>query len=200
MDIQFIKDFLGCETPQAWCEAAALNQAILLIDHAHCEKKAASTALMMMFRYADYEQLILPLSKLAREELRHFEKVCVLMKSRGIIFTHLTPARYAEGLRKGVHSQDPQRLIDLLIMGAFIEARSCERFASLINYVDDDLGIFYKSLLMAEARHYQLYLNLANQFAEEDLDGRIEHFRKLENKLILTPDEVFRFHSGLPTL
>jgi tRNA-(ms[2]io[6]A)-hydroxylase len=199
MDISFIKAFLTCETPQLWCEKAAANQDILLIDHAHCEKKAASTALMMMFRYAQYEELVLPLSKLAREELRHFEKVCLLMKSRGIALMHLAPARYAEGLRKGAITHEPKRLVDLLIMGAFIEARSCERFASIIPYVDDDLGVFYKSLLMAEARHYQLYLDLARQFSDEDIQPRIDHFRQLENELILSPDEQFRFHSGLPS-
>jgi len=198
MDIQFIYDFLQSATPQAWCEAAQDNIDTLLIDHAHCEKKAASTAIMMMFKYTDYTELVMPLSKLAREELRHFEKVCGLMQSRGIKLAHLTPSRYADGMRKVMRAHEPARLIDLLIMTAFIEARSCERFAALLNYVDEDLRSFYASLLKAEARHYQLYINLAQHYAQEDISARIEAFRQIEQALIASPDTQFRFHSGCP--
>jgi tRNA-(ms[2]io[6]A)-hydroxylase len=198
MDISHIKNFLGCETPTAWCELAATQQDTLLVDHAHCEKKAASTAVMMLFRYVEHADLIHHISRIAREELRHFEQVVTLLKKRKIEFTHLVPARYAEGLRASLSTKEPERLVDLLIISAFIEARSCERFASIIPYLDDELKRFYTSLLASEARHYEIYLKLAKQYASFDITERVEHFRQTEKNLILTPDTALRFHSGLP--
>jgi tRNA-(ms[2]io[6]A)-hydroxylase len=200
MDISHIKNFLGCETPIAWCEQAATEQTTLLIDHAHCEKKAASTAITMLFRYAEQADLIYQLSRIAREELRHFERVLAILKKRHIPFKHIEPARYAEGLRQSVTTHEPNRLIDLLIISAFIEARSCERFSKIIPYLDNELGSFYASLLTSEARHYEIYLGFANQIAKQDLTERINHFREIEKKLILTPDPQLRFHSGIPTI
>jgi tRNA-(ms[2]io[6]A)-hydroxylase len=198
MDISSIKNFLGCETPLAWCVAAEQNQELLLIDHAHCEKKAASTAVTMLFRYVTQTDLTYHLSRLAREELRHFEQVISLLQKRNIPYTHLPPAPYALGLRQTAITHEPARLVDLLIISAFIEARSCERFASLIPYLDADLAKFYRGLLAAEARHYQLYLKLARQYATFDIEPRLQHFREAEKNLILSPDPVFRFHSGIP--
>jgi tRNA-(ms[2]io[6]A)-hydroxylase len=200
MDISHIKKFLGCETPLAWCELAATEQTTLLIDHAHCEKKAASTAVTMLFRYAEHGDLIHHISRIAREELRHFERVIALLKKRNINFMHLPPARYAEGLRASLSTKEPERLIDLLIISAFIEARSCERFASIIPYLDDELKAFYTSLLASEARHYEIYLKLAEQYATFDINARIQHFREVEKELILSPDQQLRFHSGLPAV
>jgi tRNA-(ms[2]io[6]A)-hydroxylase len=198
MDITHIKNFLGCETPIAWCKLAATEQTTLLIDHAHCEKKAASTAVMMLFRYAEHGDLIHQISRIAREELRHFERVITLLKKRHIPFTHLVPARYAEGLRASLSTREPERLIDLLIISAFIEARSCERFASIIPYLDEELKAFYTSLLASEARHYETYLKLAAQYAPFDIHERVQHFRAVEKNLIQSPDQQLRFHSGHP--
>lgn len=196
-----IKDFLGCETPQAWLELAAKpeSQLILLTDHAHCEKKAASTAMTLMFRYVDRPDLLNKMSRLAREELIHFEQVLVLMEARGHRYDHLSPARYAGGLRQSVRTSEPGRLIDVLIVGAFIEARSCERFAALAPLLDEELARFYRSLLKSEGRHYQDYLHLAREYADAPIDDRIEHFRQVERELILAEDEEFRFHSGRPS-
>lgn len=196
-----IKEFLGCETPREWLELAARpeSQLILLTDHAHCEKKAASTAMTLMFRYVDRSDLLNKMSRLAREELIHFEQVLALMEARGHRYDHMSPARYAGGLRTTVRTSEPGRLIDVLIIGAFIEARSCERFAALAPSLDDELAKFYRSLLKSEGRHYQDYLQLARDYAGEPIDERIEHFRQIERELILSEDDEFRFHSGRPS-
>ena len=191
-----IHDFLPCRTPQRWIDNALANQDLMLIDHAHCEKKAASTALSLMYRYVDNTDLLNKMSRLAREELRHFEQVLAIMKKRGVDYCHLTPARYAAGLRQEVRSEDPGRLVDVLIVGAIIEARSCERFAALAPFLDEKLADFYTSLLKSEARHYQDYLTLAEQAAGEPIAARAEDFLALERALIEDPDQEFRFHSG----
>jgi tRNA-(ms[2]io[6]A)-hydroxylase len=139
------------------------------------------------------------MSRLAREELIHFEQVLALMEARGHRYGHMSPARYAGDLRVSVRTSEPGRLIDLLIIGAFIEARSCERFAALAPSLDDELAKFYHSLLKSEGRHYQDYLQLARDYAAEPIDQRIEHFRQLERELILNEDDQFRFHSGRPS-
>ncbi|MDL0429958.1 tRNA-(ms[2]io[6]A)-hydroxylase [Marinobacter sp. TBZ242] len=191
-----IHEFLPCRTPQRWIENALANQDLLLIDHAHCEKKAASTALSLMYRYVDNTDLLNRMSRLAREELRHFEQVLAIMSKRGVRYDHLTPARYAAGLRKEVRAEDPGRLVDVLIVGAIIEARSCERFAALAPHLDDELASFYNGLLKSEARHYRDYLALAEQAAAGPVTDRVTTFLALEKQLIESPDTEFRFHSG----
>ncbi len=196
--LQAIQAFLATPTPQAWIERALVEQDVLLVDHAHCEKKAASTALSLIYRYVDYPVLLNKMSRLAREELRHFEKVLALCKRRGVQYGHLSPARYADGLRKAVRTHEPARLVDLLIIGAFIEARSCERFAALAPHLDAELREFYEALVKAESRHYVDYLNLAKNISDEPIDDRVAYFAELEAELINTPDPAFRFHSGMP--
>ncbi|WP_420389044.1 tRNA-(ms[2]io[6]A)-hydroxylase [Marinobacter sp.] len=191
-----IHDFLPCRTPQRWIENALANQDLMLIDHAHCEKKAASTALSLMYRYVDNTDLLNRMSRLAREELRHFEQVLAIMKKRGVSYGHLSPARYAAGLRQEVRTEDPGRLVDVLIVGAIIEARSCERFAALAPHLDATLSDFYTGLLKSEARHYRDYLTLAEQAAGKSVEDRVATFLALEQQLIETPDTEFRFHSG----
>ncbi|MBZ0333843.1 tRNA-(ms[2]io[6]A)-hydroxylase [Marinobacter sp. AL4B] len=191
-----IHDFLTCRTPQQWIENALENQDLLLIDHAHCEKKAASTALSLMYRYVENTELLNKMSRLAREELRHFEQVLAIMKKRGVAYTHLTPARYASGMRDLVRKDDPGRLVDVLIVGAIIEARSCERFAALAPHLDEKLSEFYTGLLKSEARHYQDYLKLAVQANGAPVDERVAEFMAVEKTLIDEPDTEFRFHSG----
>lgn len=201
MDVlEEIINFLGTPTPGEWIDRAAQPESlpILLIDHAHCEKKAASTAMSLMFRYVDREDLLHKMARLAREELLHFEQCLDIMNERGIAYDHMSPARYAAGLREPVRTSEPGRLIDQLIIGAFIEARSCERFAALAPFVDEALGKFYRSLLKSEGRHYRDYLKLAEEYAGEPIDERVEMFRQIENRLINSPDESFRFHSGVP--
>ncbi|ODS22983.1 tRNA hydroxylase [Candidatus Endobugula sertula] len=195
-DIRHIQDFLLCKTPQAWVDNALDNIELMLIDHANCEKKAASTALNLMYRYVDNFELLNKMSRLAREELRHFEQVIAIMKKRGIAYPHIEAARYAAQLRKEVRASEPYRLIDTLIVGAIIEARSCERFAVIAPVLDDDLSHFYLSLLKSEARHYQDYLTLAETATSDSIKDRVAHFLQIEQRLIETEDTEFRFHSG----
>ena len=171
---------------------------LLLVDHAHCEKKAASTALSFIFRYPNQPDLMQKMSRFAREEMRHFEKVLVLIVKKGGEFNHLSPSRYARELRRHVRTVEPYKLIDTLIIGAFIEARSCERFAKLVPVLEDDIATFYGGLLAAEARHFQTYLELARQAADHDISDRIAEFSAIEAELIVRPDDQFRFHSGIP--
>jgi len=194
--LQEIHDFLPCRTPQQWMDNALANQDLMLIDHAHCEKKAASTALSLMYRYLDNVDLLNKMSRLAREELRHFEQVLAIMQKRGIEYTHLSPARYAAGLRAEVRGEDPGRLVDILIVGAIIEARSCERFSALAPYLDKELADFYNGLLKSEARHYQDYLSLAKHANGAPVGERVAEFLAIEQKLIEETDTEFRFHSG----
>jgi len=195
--LQEIENFLPCKTPQLWIDNALANPELLLIDHANCEKKAASTALNLMYRYVDNFDLLNKMSRLAREELRHFEQVIAIMKRRNIEYRQITASRYAVKLREAVRPNDPDRLIDILIVGALIEARSCERFARIAPFLDQELETFYLSLLKSEGRHFKDYLTLALTIAcQQEVDKRLELFLRIEKQLIESPDTEFRFHSG----
>ncbi len=194
---------LRVPTPPAWIDAAVGSRDLLLLDHANCEKKAASTALSLMFAYAEDLDLAQRLSRLAREELRHYEQVARLIAQLGIVPRRLGPGRYAERLRRLVARAEPAREVDLLIAGAFIEARSCERFAALVPAIGAPLDAFFAGLCEAEARHERLYLDLARRAggrAGIDVDARIDAFAALESELIGAPDDLFRFHSGPPAV
>ena len=199
--------FLGCETPTAWLDVAVENLDVLMQDHGNCEKKAASTAMNLMFRYNYYTDLQVKLAQLVREEMLHYEQVLELMNKRGQAWTNLSAGRYAGGLRKEIRTYEPEALIDVLVIGAFVEARSCERFYALSARVDDELARYYRYLLKSESRHYEDYLALAMDVATsaklknaaEDIQDRICHIREVEKNLILTPDTLFRFHSGVPS-
>ena len=194
-----LRAFLGAPTPEAWFDLAPQRLEELLVDHANCEKKAASTALSMVFRYEQHGALVARMSRLAREELRHFEQVAALMARRGIGWRHLSASRYAAGLRELVRGGEPARLLDLLVCGAFVEARSAERFAGLVGRLDGELDRFYGRLLKSEARHFEVYLELARDLVPEaELDARIAAFRAAEVALVTEPDAQFRFHSGPP--
>ncbi|AZL74782.1 tRNA-(ms[2]io[6]A)-hydroxylase [Pseudomonas oryziphila] len=194
-----IDAFLGCRTPDAWIEAALADQETLLIDHKNCEFKAASTALSLIAKYNTHLDLINMMSRLAREELVHHEQVLRLMKRRGVPLRPVSAGRYASGLRRLVRAHEPVKLVDTLVVGAFIEARSCERFAALVPHLDEELGTFYRGLLKSEARHYQGYLKLAHVYGDEAEIARVvEQVRQAEAELISSPDQEMRFHSGIP--
>ncbi len=195
----FAHPVLRLPTPAEWVEQACNSREILLLDHAACEKKAASTALALMFAYAEDLDLADKLSRLAREELRHYEQVAKLVRRLGIVPRRLAPGRYAERLRRLVARSEPQREIDLLICGAFIEARSCERFEALSAAIGAPLAVLFGRLHAAEARHYEVYLGLAHRAAQRSglkIDDRVAAFAAVEAELIASPDELFRFHSG----
>lgn len=192
---------LTCTTPPAWVATAVHHLDILLLDHANCEKKAAATAFSLMFQYGDrHPELQKPLSRLAREELRHFEQVTHLLRRHDVASRPLSAARYAANLRRHVRKREPERLVDLLLVGAFIEARSCERFAALAPLLDAELADFYHGLATAEARHQSLYIGLASRYGGEAIEERSAQFAEAEKELIESNDREFRFHSGVPQL
>ena len=190
--------FLSCRTPDNWFRQASTQLRVLLIDHANCEKKAAGTALSLMYRYVDRPELLQQLSRLAREELRHFEQVHTLLCERGFVYTHLTAGRYAAGLRSLARTAEPDRLVDNLLVGAVVEARSCERFLGLSRVLDQELASFYERLLTSEARHFRTYLALADRYAREDFGPQLEKLLARDAQLTCVADTEFRFHSGPP--
>ena len=147
------------------------------------------------------QDLIDKMVLLIKEELHHFYQVLEMMDHYGIEYRSITPCRYAKGMLKHVKTFEPDALIDKLIVGAYIEARSCERFAMLAPHVDKKLGDFYFSLLRSEARHYQDYLALAHEIAgpeqSEKVASRIAFFADVEAELITSPDTDLKFHSGI---
>ncbi|AVT46229.1 tRNA-(ms[2]io[6]A)-hydroxylase [Shewanella baltica] len=148
------------------------------------------------FKFA--ANLVSPLIRLIKEEFHHFEQVLELMHKRSIEYRNIRAGRYAKGMMSYVTTHEKDILRDKLIVGAYIEARSCERFAKLAPYLDGELSKFYVSLLRSEARHYQDYLALAQLVSPEDISERVKYFGELEAELILAQDDEFRFHSGSP--
>jgi tRNA-(ms[2]io[6]A)-hydroxylase len=197
-----IAAFLETETPVEWLDAACKRLPEMLLDHANCELKAASTALGFLYRYPDRTVLAQRMSRLAREELRHFEQVRSIMADMEIPFERMTASRYAGGLRDAVRQEEPDKLLDLLLIGAIIDARSCERFAKVAPRLPERLGKFYGGLLASEARHFERYIAFAKSecdVSDAKIDKRLEELKKIEAALILAPDTDFRFHSGPPT-
>ena len=196
-----LQNFLQIATPKEWVQEAIRQLPLLLIDHAHCERKAAVSAVHLMSKNPHHEDLLLVLSPIAREELLHFEKVMDLLKQRNIRFQPLKPSPYGKKLHEARANHDNQeRLFDDLIISAIIEARSCERFFSLLPYLEEvDAGVFkfYQHLAVAEQRHFEVFLELASQLPY-DLNQRIQAFIQIENTCILQQDDCFRFHSGVP--
>jgi tRNA-(ms[2]io[6]A)-hydroxylase len=188
---------LQSATDPRWFALAVERWQELLLDHANCEKKAASTALALMFSYPEDFELADRMSRLAREELRHFELVQQQLLALRVPFRRLSPSRYAEGLRKALRRTEAERRTDLLLTGALIEARSHERFVGLIPLLGEPLGPFYDSLAAAESRHAGLYMRLAEKRGE-GVHERLQRLGAVEAELAVAPDPEFRFHSGTP--
>jgi tRNA 2-(methylsulfanyl)-N6-isopentenyladenosine37 hydroxylase len=190
---------LQSETPVEWVQQALVETEELLIDHAHCEKKAASTAINLIFRYPEHTQLLIPLSELAREELEHFEIVLGELRSRGGEYRRLKPSAYAGQLMTAVRKKEPHKLLDTLLCCALIEARSCERMKLLseaFKPIDVGLATLYHSLLASEARHHSLYLDLSlSIFAHEEVMERLYELSTHETKILLERGPELRMHS-----
>ena len=172
-----IAEFFDIATPDSWVEEACRRIPELLLDHANCELKAASTALGFLYRYPDRTDLAQRMSRLAREELRHFEQVRSIMQDMNVPFDRLSASRYAGGLRDAVRDDEPHKLLDLLLVGALIEARSCERFAKLAPHLPEKLGKFYDGLLASEARHFEHYIALATtecDVSSDEIKARLQ--------------------------
>lgn len=188
---------LKAPTRESWIEEARAHPELLLLDHAHCEKKAASTAINLIFRYTEQPSLMVPLSELAREELEHFELVLGVLEARGIPYERLKPSSYAGRLMKAVRPEEPEKLLDLLLCCALIEARSCERMQILAEGLDDpELRELYGSLLASEARHHGLYVELAGGiFPRDAVRTRLDELADHEASVLEKPDRELRVHS-----
>ena len=175
-----IAAFLDTPTPDAWVATACERLPELLLDHANCELKAASTALAFLYRYPERTILAQRMSRLAREELRHFEQVRSIMRDMGIAFERISASRYAGRLRDAARKDEPGKLLDLLLIGALIEARSCERFARIAPRLPKKLGRFYAGLLSSEARHFEHYVAFAKSecgVEEREVMARLEELK-----------------------
>ena len=190
---------LGLAAPSspAWLARALAHLDQVLVDHAHCEKKAASTAVSLLFRYPDRISMLPVLSALAREELAHFEQVLALLARRGVAYGRLTPSPYATDLLAAVRSQEPARLADTLLCLSLIEARSCERMRLLAeNVADAELATFYRGLLASEARHHQSYVTLAaTVLPEADVRARLAELAAHEAAVIAAAPQLPRMHT-----
>ena len=194
-----ILNFLHCRTPKEWVDAALKNLAIILIDHGANELKAAQAAMTLISRNPLSLDILNKMSRLAREELLHFEQVLKILKKRGIDYKPLKASGYAYKMAKHVRPDNKGKLVDSLIIGSIIEARSCERFECISSHLDEELEKFYLSLLKSESRHFQDYLDLAQKYSEEPIEERIQFFLSIEKDSILQPDDLLRLHSGMPT-
>jgi tRNA 2-(methylsulfanyl)-N6-isopentenyladenosine37 hydroxylase len=188
---------LTSDTSTRWWEQVRQHIPILLIDHAHCEKKAAGTAMNLLFAYVERVELMRELSEIVREELEHFEQVLDLCKRRGIRFRKLPPCGYGAKLHDLARKGEPERAVDRLLIAGLIEARSCERFDLLRQWIDDpELAAFYGSLFESEARHHSTYVRLAKHFAPEDaVLKRLDELAAAEAAIIQTGDPLPRMHS-----
>ena len=184
-------------TDARWLRQVDANLNDVLIDHAHCEKKAAGTALNLIFHYVEDRELCQEMTEIVNEELENFHLVIDLLERRGVKFRRLKPSQYGRKLNDLCRKQEPQRAVDRLLVAGIIEARSCERFQALANHVEDqELAAFYRSLFESEARHHATYTRLAMHFApEKEVMRRLDELAALEAAIIAEGEELPRMHS-----
>jgi tRNA-(ms[2]io[6]A)-hydroxylase len=189
--------FLQQPTSQAWVEQALANLDTILLDHSHCERKAAGVALNLMFRYPSNAKLVRSLTTIAKEELEHFEQVNQILEQRHISLRSLAPPPYGAGLNKHIRTKEPDRLLDSLLVAALIEARSHERLGLLsLHCPDPELAAFYRGLMASEARHYGIYWMLADTYCDRVIiNQRLEELAIAESQLLSTLHPEPRIHS-----
>jgi tRNA-(ms[2]io[6]A)-hydroxylase len=189
--------FLQEPTSPAWLKQALDHLDMVLLDHSHCERKAAGVALNLMFRYPSSAQLVRALTAIAQEELQHFEQVNQILEQRGIPLGPLPPPPYGAGLNRQIRATEPQRMLDSLLVSALIEARSHERLGLLGAYCPEPaLAAFYRGLMASEARHYGAYWVLATTyFDRSEVDRRLEELAAIESELLTTLHPQPRIHS-----
>ena len=188
---------LKAQTDARWFAQVDAHLDEVLIDHAHCEKKAAGTALNLIFHYVETRELCQEMTEIVNEELEHFHMVLDLLERRGIKFRRIRPSQYGNKLHALVRKQEPERAVDRLLVAGLIEARSCERFHALAEHVDDaELAKFYHSLFESEARHHTTYTRLAKHFASEEVDNRrLVEIYDAEAAIIAVGEPLARMHS-----
>jgi tRNA-(ms[2]io[6]A)-hydroxylase len=188
---------LHAPTPERWLMQVENNLDLLLIDHAHCEKKAAGVAMNLLFSYVEHAELTRAMTEIVQEELDHFHQVRAILDRRGIRFYKLSPSNYGAKLHEFVSKHEPQRAVDRLLVAGLIEARSCERFGLLRDrLVDRELADFYGSLFESEARHHSTYVRLAKEFQpEEAVRSRLAELAEAEAAIVTAGEEQPRMHS-----
>jgi tRNA-(ms[2]io[6]A)-hydroxylase len=188
---------LKSSSSERWLRMVDEHLNEILIDHAHCEKKAAGVALNLIFAYVDRVDFARALTEIVDEELAHFRMVLDLLERRGVRFRRLPPANYGKQLNELVRKQEPGKAIDRCLVAALIEARSCERFALLRDRVQDrELAEFYGSLFESEARHHATYVQFAQQFGSpQQVHARLEELSAAEAEIIARGDTLPRMHS-----
>lgn len=189
--------FLQEPTSEQWLEQALTHLDTILLDHSHCERKAAGVALNLMFRYPSYPKLVRSLTAIAKEELEHFEQVNEILERRDIPLRSLIPSPYGAGLNKQIRPKEPDRLLDSLLVCGLIEARSHERLGLLGAHCPDPaLATFYRALMASEARHYGVYWLLATtEFERSVVDQRLEALAEVESQLLSHLHPEPRMHS-----
>jgi len=190
-------NILQTSTSLAWLEAAIANLDTILLDHSHCELKAASGAIGLIFRYPRRGQLVKELTEIAKEELEHFALVNQFLEKRAIALAPLNAPPYGSQLKSQIRHQEPVRLLDSLLISALIEARSHERLFLLAeNIADVELAKFYRSLVKSEARHYATYCVLADTYFEKNIVAeRLDELARIESNIIATLYSEPRIHS-----
>jgi tRNA 2-(methylsulfanyl)-N6-isopentenyladenosine37 hydroxylase len=185
------------ETTSRWLHQVDNSLEEILIDHAHCEKKAAATAMNLLFAYVEDRPLCEAMTEIVQEELDHFHQVLDLLERRGIRFRRLKPSQYGSRLHQLIRKSEPDRAVDRLLVAGLIEARSCERFDLLRKHVQDhELAEFYDSLFESEARHHSTYVRLAKGFADEtEVHRRLGELADLESTIIAEGEDLPRMHS-----
>jgi tRNA 2-(methylsulfanyl)-N6-isopentenyladenosine37 hydroxylase len=188
---------LHVPTPERWLAQVESNLELLLIDHAHCEKKAAGVAMNLLFSYVEHGELTRAMTKIVQEELDHFHQVRAILDRRGIRFYKLSPSSYGAKLHELVSKQEPRRAVDRLLVAALIEARSCERFGLLRDRLTDrELAEFYGSLFESEARHHSTYVRLARHFMDEEaVRQRLSELAGAEGEIVAVGEVEPRMHS-----
>lgn len=188
---------LHSDSPDRWFAQVEPHLDQLLIDHAHCEKKAAGAAMNLLFAYVEDHELTREMTEIVREELEHFHMVLDLCERRGIRFRKIRPSNYGQQLHELIDKQEPRRAVDRLLVAGLIEARSCERFGILRDRLADrELADFYGSLFESEARHHSTYVRLAKHFAPDDLvKQRLAELATAEARIIAAGDDIPRMHS-----
>ncbi|MFK8113812.1 MAG: tRNA-(ms[2]io[6]A)-hydroxylase [Rubripirellula sp.] len=190
---------LQSESTSRWLDQVDQHLDEVLIDHAHCERKAASTTMYLLNAYTENRDLCREMTRIVEEELEHFEMVLCLLDKRQIAFRRISPGPYGRKLNELISKNDPQRGVDRLLVASLIEARSCERFSLLSEHIrerDAELADFYASLFESEARHHTTYVRLAEHFASrEDVRQRLDQLSTEESKIIAQGSELARMHS-----
>ncbi len=180
-----------------WLSQVEQSLEEILIDHAHCEQKAAATAMSLLGTYIENDELCREMTTIVQEELDHFHQVVAILRKRGIVFRKQAPSHYGSALNALIRPNEPERAVDRLLIAGIIEARSCERFDLLRKRMQDaELAEFYGSLFESEARHHSTYVRLAMMFQDESsVRARLQELATAEAEIIAQGNSRPRMHS-----